>query len=148
MEKKKFRDCFSYDEYWMGMAFFLAAKSSSKHMMIAVENNQLIATSKEEPLCSSPQYEHHRQLEIDIIANCKNLPMCVVYCTFTPSYSMISNLACANLRRVIYYKTKDLSEDSQDLINHSRAVTLTQFAGNLNWMRDYIPILESSGIFA
>jgi len=149
MEKKKFRDCFSFDEYWMGISFLLAAKYSSKHMMIVVDNNQLVATSKgEELLCSSEQYDHQCPLEIDIIANCKNLPMCIVYCTFTPSYSMISNLVCANLRRVIFYKTKDLAEDSQDLINCGRGITLTQFMGNLNWIRDYISILESSGIFA
>jgi len=148
MEKKKFRDCFSYDEYWMGMTFLLAAKSPSKHMMIAVENNQLVATVRgDEAICLSPQYEHYRPLEIDIISKCKNLPMCIVYCTFTPSYSMISNLFSANLRRLIFYKTRDLSEDSQDLINYGKATSLTQFVGNLNWIRDYVSILESSGIF-
>lgn len=147
MEKKKFRDCFSFDEYWMGIAFLLSAKSSSKHMMIAVENNQLVCTSRDDLICVSSQYNHSRSQEIDIIVGCKNLPNCVVYSTFTPSYSMLSNFVTANLRRVIFYKTKELCEDSQDLISYSRAITLTPFAGNLNWMRDYMPILESSGIF-
>lgn len=147
MEKKKFRDCFSYDEYWMGIAFLLSAKSSSKHMMIAVENNQLVCTSRDDLICASPQYNHSRSQEIDIIAGCKNLPNCVVYSTFTPSYSILSNFVTANLRRVIFYKTKELCEDSQDLISYSRSITLTPFVGNLNWMRDYMPILESSGIF-
>jgi hypothetical protein len=147
MEKKKFRDCFSHDEYWMGIAFFLCAKFSSKHIMIAVENNELVCVSRDEPLCASDKYEHHRQPEIDIITKCNNSPSCVVYCTFTPSYSVISSLACAGLRRVIFYKTKDLSEDSQDLVNY-RTISVSPFAGNLNWMRDYISILDSSGIFA
>jgi len=147
MEKKNFRDCFSQDEYWMGIAFFLAAKSSSKQMMIAVDDEGRLVCVAQEDFVRSSQYEHNFPLEVDIIANCKNLPICVIYSTFTPCYSMISNLVCAKLRRLVFYKTKDLGRDSQDLINCNRSLILTQFTGNLNWMRDYMSILESSGIF-
>jgi hypothetical protein len=147
VQKKKFRDCFSYDEYWMGIAFLIAAKFKSKNVIIVVKDNQLVYINKEKLLCSSLEYEHYQQPDIDIVANCKDLSMCVVYCTFTPDYHVISNLASTNLKKIIFYKNENLCEVSQDFIDCFQNIALIPFSGNLNWMKDYISILESFGIF-
>jgi len=149
MEKKKFRDCFSNEEHWMATAFLIAAKSPSKHAIIAVDNNNnLQASSKEDVLCNSQKYDHVRCVATDILLNCSNITSTSIYMTYTPDYEVICSLATAGVRRIVFFNTKELSEDSQDLIFSNRGMSVAPFAGNLNWIRDYLTILESSGIFA
>lgn len=151
MEKKKFRDSISSDEYWMGTVFMLAAKSSTGKMMIAVdsfiEKNQIIYSSREQELCSSGKFNHERALEVDIIANAVDMSNSTIYCNYTPDYAAVCNLMSVGLKRIIFYQTEDLTKDTQDL-NDSRIISVTPFKGNLNWMRDYLASLDNFGIFA
>lgn len=150
MEKKKNRDNISSDEYWMSIVFMLAAKSSTGKMMIAVdsvsEKNQIVYSSREQELCNSSKFTHERSLEVDIIAHNSDLLNYTIYCNYTPDYVAVCNLFAVGVRRIIYFRTEDLSEDTQDLMA-SRIIAVTPFVGNLNWMRDYISGLGDFGIF-
>lgn len=148
MEKKKLRDCISPDEYWMALAFIAAAKSPKKHAALLTNDLGFIKISKDDELASSQKYDHHKYPEFEILSNC-SVPItnCSVYLTYTPDYSGLSFLISAGLRKIVYFKTDDLCEESQDLIQTYRYASVMPFDGNLNWIKDYLAVLEGSGIF-
>lgn len=148
MEKKKFRDCISADEYWMALAFIAAAKSAKKHAALLTNEGGFIKISKDDSLATSQKYDHHKYPEFEILSNCSvPIPNCSVYLTYTPDYTGLSFLISAGLRKIVYFKTRDLCEESQDLIQTYRYASVMPFDGNLNWIKDYLVVLEGSGIF-
>lgn len=148
MEKKKFRDCISVDEYWMALAFFAAAKSPTKHALILTDEKGFIKVAKEEVLANSQNYEHTTYPEVGLLLNCPlSISNCSVYSTYTPCYTGLSLLISSGIKKINYFKTKDLCEESQDLIQTYRFTSVMPFAGNLNWIKDYLSVLEGSGIF-
>ena len=148
MEKKKFRDCISVDEYWMALAFFTAAKSPSKYALILTDEKGFIKAAKEEILVNSQKYEHTTYPEVELLLKCPfPISSCSIYFTCTPCYTSLSLLITSGVKKIVYFKTKDLCEESQDLIQLHRFTSVTPFVGNLNWIKDYVDVLEGSGIF-
>lgn len=148
-KKKKFRELIPKEDYWVGMAFCFGAMSFYKRQAaIIVDSHNLISYGLEiQPNGIFGESDHLLSSEIHAISNSKiDCQNSVIYLTHTPNYSSILNIVNAGIKRIVYFNTKKLCDDSLDLVKKAN-ISMQEFRGNLNWMKDYMKILEDSGIF-
>lgn len=161
----------SRDEYYMGLAFWIAAKSKDPSTQVGSivisPDNEPLGTGYNGPPAEINDYDidwdrpakykfiHHA--EDNAIKFSREIPRnSTIYVTMLPCKSCMLDIARAKIKRVVYFdsKTKDGSlvcnqeEWDQSLEIATKAkILVEQFSGNLNWMRDWVKKLESMGVF-
>ena len=144
--RKRFREPLNRDDYWMGMAFMLAAGSPSSRQqgcIIVGLNNEPVGMAHDgSPKTMQQECEHVVHAETNALFNAK-LPLAggTAYVTHTPCYHCVLSLAAANIKRIVYFQTKPLDPDTLDAMRCAYG-QIDEFRGNLNWMRDYIKTLS------
>lgn len=139
-KQRKLRDKIDRDNYWMGAVFILSAKSVSQRQQCCV-----IVNSDDEILSMEVDgfdLNHCPHAEIKCLLNSsKKLNNSTAYITHTPCYQCVLALILAQVRRIVYFKTKEIDGACKDFAikNYSQ---IEEFDGNLNWMRDHIKTLN------
>ena len=139
--RKRLREPLHRDDYWMGMAFMLAAGSSSMRQqgcVIIGMNNEPVGIAHDGSPKTMQDSEHVVHAETNALFNCK-LPLAggTAFVTHTPCYHCVLNLVAANIKRIVYFQTKPLDQDTLDAVRSAYG-QIDEFRGNLNWMRDYL----------
>ena len=163
------------DDFYMGMAFWMASKSKDPNTqnaaIIVAESNIIIGTGYNGPPASYKddeldwtrdpkkinKYDHIIHAEENAIIHCPFtllIPGSTIYVTARPCKGCMLRIAHAQLRKVVFFPMqKDagsmLNKDQdvvEDIIRRSK-LTVEEFKGNLNWMRDRMSVMEELGIF-
>lgn len=129
----------------MGMAFMLAAGSSSfrqQGCVIVGTNNEVAGVGHDGSPKTMQDSEHPLHAEMNALFNC-TLPLAggTAYVTYTPCYHCVLSLVAANIKRIVYFKTKPLDQDTEEAMRCAYG-QIDEFRGNLNWMRDYLKTLN------
>lgn len=86
--------------------------------------------------------DHVIHSEMNALLSCKTpINGGVVYLTHTPCYSCSLGLLASNIKRVVYFPTKKIDENTLNAFQTAYAQA-EEFKGNLNWMRDYMKSLD------
>lgn len=162
------------DDYYMGLAFWVASKSKDPNTQVGA----IIISHDNIPLASGyngpprsiidnsvdwsrpAKYDWVIHAESNAIKHVQSkdcLKQATVYVTALPCKACMLEMVAVGIKRVVYFSAKKLDEksslsdttgrDKTFEIARSAAVTLDEFRGNLNWMRDHINWMESIGIF-
>lgn len=151
-KKKLIRESVPKDDYWMGLAFVVAAASRSsgrcQGAVILSANHDFYSLGCESPPKQSQECEHFIHAEMQALHAAK-FPLAggLIYLTHTPCYDCLCNVVAAGIKRVVYYPSRAADELTTDLAKTSY-IQFEEFAGNLNWLRDYLKVLEGNGIFS
>lgn len=136
------------NDYWMGMAFFISAKSLNEDQeekqgaVIVTQDYSLVHMS-----CDQSLNNHFIHAELNTLMEASTENSNIMYVTHTPCYSCLLAIFAAGIKHIIYFPTKSLDEKSLDLIHqlqHRGGFKVEEFKGNLNWMRDYLKTLDFS----
>ena len=148
--KKKFKETINKDDYWLGLAFMVAAGSSSNNRqgcILVGANNEPINFAFDGSLSSthahnnSPKNEEHPiHAEMKSVLS-SSISGGTAYITHTPCYNCVIALLSCGIRRIIYFSTKTLDSKSTDAV-YCAYGQIEEFKGNLNWMRDYINTID------
>lgn len=134
----------------MGVAFIIAAGSSGRQQGAVIVGPTLtdaIGMDHDGSPRGLPEGEHVIHAEINALFNCPELPHgSTLYVTHTPCYNCVLAALAANVKRIVYFHTKDPDGNSVDACRQGYA-SLEKFEGNLNWMRDHFKGLASQGVF-
>jgi tRNA(Arg) A34 adenosine deaminase TadA len=131
--RKRIKDL-NRDDYWMAVAFVMAAGSTGKinSCLVVGSNGELLSSACEN---TSRNSKYTFNPVISALFNCKNAVGSTVYVTCTPCYESFMALINANVKKIVYFSTKSLEED---VLDAAKGCTLIEeFKGNLNWVRDY-----------
>ncbi len=172
MKKIPPRDVPARDEFYMGMAFWAAAKSKDPNTQVGA----FIISFHNEPLGwgyngPPPQIPDtainwDRPDKYDYIAHaeenaidfaCGSLDNATIYVTAKPCVKCTLRIVKSGIKKAIYYQAKNIDNASM-LANEANfkkseeiaklgMIQLIQFNGNLNWMRDRMKWMESKGVF-
>lgn len=162
------------DEYYMGRAFMLAAKSKDPSTQIGAfivsKNNFPLGSgyngppkqmNDEEMDWSRPNkypfIKHAEDNAIDHTENRSDLIGATIYVTARPCGPCMLDIAASGITRVVYYDYKSADKNSltcnekeHDItedIARKNNVTLDCFSGSLNWVKDRVAWMESVGVF-
>lgn len=149
--RRKLREVPQRDDYWMGQAFWVAAGSRNmgrqQGAIIVTSQNDFVTQAFDCSPRSMPDDGHFRHAETVAIFNAgRPLHGCTIYQTHTPCYECLMNIISSGIKRVVYFSTKQIEDISLDAA-HSGYIQLEEYQGNLNWMRDYVKLLQDSGVF-
>lgn len=148
--KKKLRDQLDRDDYWMGMAFLVAAGSKNytrQQGAVLVGSNSEALSLACDGLPRATDGDHSPHAEINsLLAARTSVHGGILYVTHTPCYHCVLAIAAAGLKRVVYFPTRKLDDNSADALR-AAYVQFEEFPGNLNWMRDYMKTLDALEIF-
>lgn len=161
------------DDYYMGMAFWAASKSKDPKTQVGAYiigmNNRPLGLGYNGPpkqfvdsalnwdRPSKYDYmDHAEENAIDYAQG--DLIGATIYVTAKPCINCTRKIIKNGIKKIIYYQAKDIDPGSMlaggtdlterlDDMCRLGAITMTAFAGNLNWMRDRIKWMESIGIF-
>lgn len=140
MKKKK--ENISRDDFWMGMAFNMAAGSRN-----ATERGAVVINSQGELLAISHGAGDEQVIhpEMHAVVNSKiSFQNGILYSTHPPCHHCALAVAASGIKRVIFYPFYAIDPHSADVFK-SFFVHHEEFRGNLHWMRDY---LKSLSIFS
>ena len=147
MIKRRFRETINKDDYWLGLAFMVAAGSSNNRQgcILVGANNEPITFAFDGSLNTqgnnSPKNEEHPiHAELKSVLS-SSASGGTAYITHTPCYNCVMALLSCGIRRIIYFSTKTLDSKSTDAV-YCAYGQIEEFKGNLNWMRDYIGSLS------
>lgn len=141
------------DDFWMGVAFFVAVNSQNRHQQgailidtygnpIAVSHNGFVQNSNVAESTHFPSAEINALLTVKSSARDGTL-----YLTHTPCYQSVLMIIAACVKRLVYFSTKKMDANSLEALQ-SACVEDEEFSGNLNWMRDYMKTLDMLGVFS
>lgn len=160
------------DDYYMGMAFWIASKSkdpaTQNGAVIVSASNRIIGTGYNGPPASyndddldwsrPAKYPHIIHAERNAIDYCTapwELPGSVIYVTARPCRDCMPGIANAQIKKVVWFP---MSHDPQsmvmqdvelidDIVRRSK-IDFVEFKGNLNWMRDRLAyMIDKLNIF-
>jgi len=171
MSKRKPRDVPSRDDYYMGLAFWIASKSKDPDTQVG----GLIVSAANRPLgwgyngppqqirdedidWSRPEkYDWVEHAEENAIDHSRGMDLTgsTLYVIASPCKNCMRKIVKAGIRRVVYFPIKPSEGSSinqtqiskSEEIAHAGHVQLERFKGNLNWMRDRMKWMESVGVF-
>ena len=162
------------DDYYMGLAFWVASRSKDPNTQVGAiivsHDNVPLASGYNGPPRSVADalIDWSRPVKYDWVIHAESnaikhvqskdcLKQAMVYVTALPCKSCMLEMAAVGIKRIVYFSAKKLDETSSlsDItgrdktfeIARSSLVTLDEFRGNLNWMRDRINWMESIGVF-
>lgn len=130
------------DDYWMSMAFMAAALSKSSLQQGAVivgADQSLLAFCCDDDLI-------HAEIKALLQTSFRAYTNPTIYITHTPCKSCLTAIIAAKIKRIVYFQTETLEEELIPLIQNFNLIC-EEFKGNLNWIRDYMKILEGQHIF-
>jgi dCMP deaminase len=160
----------SCDDYYMGLAFWVASRSKDPHTQVGA----VIVSFKNEPIStgynglprgiSDDQIDWDRPDKYDWIIHAESnaikyangsLSNSTLYITAPPCNKCMLEIAAVDIRRVVYFMPKIVDEKSSLVdklqktleIANMASVILEEYKGNLNWMRDRFMFMEKLGIF-
>lgn len=161
------------DDFYMGMAFWAAAKSKDPKTQIGA----LIVSSENIPMgwgyngpprqMNDAALNWDRPEKYDFILHAEEnaiqhssgyLDGATIYVTGKPCKKCILKIVAHGIKRVVYYDLQKQADNSSMFANdadlqkteeiaNAGAVQMVKFGGNLNWMRDRIKLMETSGVF-
>ena len=160
------------DDYYMGLAFWIASKSkdpaTQNGAVIVSQSNRIIGTGYNGPPApydddamdwSRPfKYPHIIHAEENAIDCCTahwQLPGSTIYITARPCKNCILRLANVRISKVVWFPMNHDPESMvvqdaeliEDIGKRSK-LELVEFKGNLNWMRDRLAyMVEKLNIF-
>lgn len=148
--KKKIRDQIDRDDYWMGVAFIFAAGSRNynrQQAAILLGSNLELLSMACDGLQKATDGDHSPHAELNSLLNAR-VPTSggTLYITHTPCYHCAVAISAASIKRVIYFPTKKIEDNSLEAFR-AAYVQPEEFRGNLNWMRDHIKTLDAMEIF-
>lgn len=144
MNKKKFKETVPKDDYWMALAFIVAAGSPSNNRQACIlvdQNNEFINLSHDSSSKFSKNEEHSVPAELNAIFSSSATISGTAYITYTPSYNSVVALVSSGVRRIVYFSTKTLDSKCTEAV-YCTYGQIEAFKGNLNWMRDYINTID------
>lgn len=171
MKKRPPRKVPPRNDYYMGIAFWIASKSKDPDTQIG----SLVITKENKPLgwgyngppadipdeevdWSRPEkYDFVQHAEENAIDHSwlQNLEGCTLFVTAKPCKKCMLKIISHKIKHVVYYPSKpkegssiSVELDRTDELAKLAGVKLEKFTGNLNWMRDRIQWMESLGIFS
>lgn len=152
IKRKSLREPASFDDYWMGMAFWVGANSRSPHhngAVVVSAAGQLLASGFDSPPKATPDGEFFRSAEKIAISDTagKVLTGAAIFLTFTPSSEGFLDILAADIRRLVYFPSGPLDPACHEIMQQGY-VQLVEYKGNLNWMRDHISVLKAAGVFS
>ena len=156
------------DEFYMGMAFWAAAKSKDPKTQCGA----VIVSSQNEPLgwgYNGPprqiddnniswgrpeKYDWINHAETNAIEySHRSTKGATIYVTGHPCKDCMLDIVTADIYRVVWFRQKTDGKSQTDPdpkaieIAEKGKVKIEEFSGNLNWMRDQIQMMEQSGVF-
>jgi len=146
---KKKTEQLDRDDYWMGMAFLVAAGSKNpvrqQGAVLVGVNSEFINMACDGLLKQNGVHCPHA--EINVLLNAKSSSQGgTIYITNTPCYHCALAMSAALIKRVVYFSTEKIDDNSLNALQ-SGCVQAVRFQGNLNWMRDYMKVLNMMEIF-
>ena len=161
------------DQYYMGQAFLIMAKSkdpaTQNGAIIVSQDNCPIGTGYNGPPASYDdddldwsrpnKYPHMVHAEHNAIDHCQLpllLPGSTIYVTARPCKVCMLYIVNKGIKKVIFFPRacdsgSSINQDADivdDIVKKTKGkVELVEFKGNLNWMRDHMLLLEDLGIF-
>lgn len=139
------------DDYWLGLAFLIAAASKNpdekQGAVVVSPANEALSLACDGSPTSMQDSSHFVNAELNALFGVK-VPIkdTTLYLTHTPCYQSCLAALAAGVKRIVYFKTDELTEDSVDAAKDGY-LQLETFRGNLNWVRDYVKSLELLEIF-
>ena len=166
------REVPSRDDYYMGQSFWIASRSKDPRTqcgaIIVNDNNQPLGTGYNGPpkrindadinWDRPDKYPYIVHAEVNAIKHSfGDLEGSTLYVTAKSCSRCMLSIANEGISKVVYFPYKSLDKDSllannddwgltQEIARLSN-ISLIQFTGNLNWMRDQIEKLNLLGIF-
>lgn len=134
------------EDFWMGLAFWIAAKSENTEQegaIIVTDGNLLLYGYDSSPLPDGQFFRHAERIALQN----RKLDGSIMYVTRTPCADCLLEITATNLKKIVYFKTKELDDNSQEIIKKGR-LNVKAYSGNLNWMRDYVMNLKDMGVFS
>ena len=173
MKKVSPREVPNREDFYMGMAFWAAAKSKDPMTQIGAiivdENNAPLGwgyNGPPRPINDNninwdrpDKYDYIEHAEENAIDHSMgNVHGATLYVTGKPCKKCMLKIVKYGIRQVIYYPLQKLSDNSSMLANDKEmqkteeiarmgGVILTSYSGNLNWMRDRMKFMEAAGVF-
>jgi dCMP deaminase len=157
----------SWDEYYMGLVFFIACRSKDpstqvgaiivdfNHRPLGMGYNGAPAAIPDDKInWSRPhKYVYIEHAEPNAIRHAMkgigSVEGCVLYCTNMPCNDCMRKVVIEKFSRVVY-GCQSAKMMPQDVINTSKnmaelgGVKLESFTGNINWIRDRVKWLEQN----
>lgn len=169
---KKPRETQPRDDRYMGLAFIHASFSKDPNTqmgsVIVSQDNRILGTGYNGPPSNfndnainwerPDKYDYIIHAEENAIDySTESLVGATLYVTGKPCNKCMLKIGKHKIKRVLYYNHKptdpssmfatDLEFKKTEEIAKAGGVFLMEYKGNLNWMRDYLKVLESVGIF-
>lgn len=163
------------DDWYMGLAFWIASKSkdpSTQNGAIIVSDNAIIGTGYNGPPPDyddqdmdwgrPAKYDHIIHAEINAMDHCMLpllLPGSTMYVTGMPCKICAIRIARRRIKKVVYFPLHLHQHDSGSMMGQDEDVVadivrrtkgkleMVEYKGDLNWMRDRILFFEELGIF-
>lgn len=134
------REAEADDDFYMGIAFMSAARSKTDRCVLTVDDMDRMqitcADSSDKPVHPSPHF---------LAFHGSSRGIRCAYLTYTPSAEAVGDMLAANVARVVYYATTELSPTVA--LGVSVSMEMHEYCGNLHWLRDRIFCLQSKDIF-
>lgn len=167
------RETVSNDDYFMSLAFWTATRSKDPHR----QEGSVIISKTDKVIASEPNgvpgkikdtdFSWDRVERTDYVeravqntlweAACSDLSEARMYTTMWPTKRCIRALIRAGIKRVTWFPLRkkmglpaehtDKEIEAIKKIATLGGVTLEEFKGNLNWMRDQMDKFKQAGIF-
>jgi dCMP deaminase len=161
------------DDYYMGVSFWIASKSKDPKTQVGAyivgKDNLPISFGYNGPPSkildqsidwarpNKYNFVHHAENNAIWHGRNKNLEDAIIYITARPCKSCMLDIVRSGIKRVVYFVPKTI--DSTSMIGNETEwqisldiaklglLQLSEFEGNLNWMRDRMKWMESMGVF-
>ena len=143
MNKNQKESAISRDDYWIGMAFMIAAgsKNLQQGAVIIGPSSELLSMACD-GFPKNQDSKHTVPAEINAMFGSGSLLQNgTIYLTHTPCYNSCLAILAASIKRIVYFHTTPLDKNCSDVIRSTYA-QIEEFHGNLNWMRDYLQTLD------
>jgi hypothetical protein len=132
------------EELFMGVCFILSAfsKDKEKTACLVVKNKRIVSSGFNfietiGDVNGSPEH-------FAFSPESSLLEGCDIYLNYTPTHESSCFLLKFLFRKLVYFHTKDLSQDTAELCLER----IVRFDGNLNWIRDHVSLMKHFDIFS
>ncbi len=137
------------DDYWMGLAFMVAAASRNpdrqEGAVIVGPQNTLLSQGYDSPPKCMRDGNFFRHAE-KVALNSSSYCAATMYITHTPCSSCLLDIVASEIKRIIYFKTEPLDSVCSEIVRQSY-IQLVEFRGSVGWLRDHMIELEDSDVF-